>query len=487
MNAMKGLLLGAATGLVAMTGAQAADLPVKAKPVEYVKVCSLYGAGFFYVPGTDTCLKIGMYIRSQHAYGNAGNINSIYALTGSNNRAQDYYTYQSRIMLTTDWRTQSDYGVIRAYAAILANQGTNDQSPNAPNAFSANGVGGILRAFIQFAGFTIGHSVSSFDFTSYQNYGYLAPIGASSGVNGIDLMAYTWQLGNGVSVSVDLEDGKNARSNNIINVNGVSIGAGGAFSATNGLNNNSSRAWTPDFAGNIRIDQAWGSAQISGALHNNTAGQLGVAPAVTAVGPDNWGYALQAGIRLNNFLMPKDMIEGAVVYSKGALGYALTNPNQQLYGAGNSVAVGWAPDVVYNTAGQSELTEAWTFSGAYEHNWNNQWRTSIFAYGTQVNFSDNARTMLCAAPATYNSAVTGAGFSNCSPNFSQQQLSTRTAWNPHPTLEIGLDLIWLHADTANAGTATLAATATGRQAGTYVVEDQDKYMAILRVIKTILP
>ena len=47
MNAMKGLLLASAAGLVAMSSAQAADLPVKAKPVEYVKVCSLYGAGFF--------------------------------------------------------------------------------------------------------------------------------------------------------------------------------------------------------------------------------------------------------------------------------------------------------------------------------------------------------------------------------------------------------------------------------------------------------
>ena len=26
-----------------------------AAPVEYVKICSLYGAGYFYVPGTDTC------------------------------------------------------------------------------------------------------------------------------------------------------------------------------------------------------------------------------------------------------------------------------------------------------------------------------------------------------------------------------------------------------------------------------------------------
>jgi hypothetical protein len=45
-------------------GAQAADLPVKAKAVEYVRICSLYGAGFFYIPGTDTCIKIGGYLRA---------------------------------------------------------------------------------------------------------------------------------------------------------------------------------------------------------------------------------------------------------------------------------------------------------------------------------------------------------------------------------------------------------------------------------------
>ena len=49
MKLMKTILLGSAAGLVAVAGAQAADLPVKAKPVEYVRVCSLYGAGFWYV------------------------------------------------------------------------------------------------------------------------------------------------------------------------------------------------------------------------------------------------------------------------------------------------------------------------------------------------------------------------------------------------------------------------------------------------------
>ena len=65
MKMVKSLLLGSAAGLVAVTAGQAADLPVKAKPVEYVKVCSLYGAGFYYMPGTDLCLKIGGWVREQ--------------------------------------------------------------------------------------------------------------------------------------------------------------------------------------------------------------------------------------------------------------------------------------------------------------------------------------------------------------------------------------------------------------------------------------
>src|SRR5262249_33846728 len=67
-----GIFLGSAAALAIGSGAQAADLPVKAKPVEYVRVCSMYGAGFWYVPGTDTCLKIGSYVREQVEW-NAGN------------------------------------------------------------------------------------------------------------------------------------------------------------------------------------------------------------------------------------------------------------------------------------------------------------------------------------------------------------------------------------------------------------------------------
>ena len=63
---IKSLLIGSAAALVAVSGARAADAVVaEPEAVEYVKVCDAYGAGFFYIPGTETCLKIGGYVRYQ--------------------------------------------------------------------------------------------------------------------------------------------------------------------------------------------------------------------------------------------------------------------------------------------------------------------------------------------------------------------------------------------------------------------------------------
>src|SRR5450432_1621065 len=89
MKMVKSLLLGSAAGFVAMAGAQAADLPVKAKPVEYVKICSLYGAGFYYIPGTDMCIKVGGYVRTQAEYQSvnglaAGSTNGVTTPTTTN-------------------------------------------------------------------------------------------------------------------------------------------------------------------------------------------------------------------------------------------------------------------------------------------------------------------------------------------------------------------------------------------------------------------
>src|SRR6266571_4567110 len=121
MKMVKSLLLGTAAGLVAVAGAQAADLPVKAKPVEYVKVCSVYGEGFFYVPGTDTCIKIGGYVRQDLYVGQASTSfrPAISSGVARLNRIDTAYSlWQSTEELSTDVRTQTEYGTLRAYTRV---------------------------------------------------------------------------------------------------------------------------------------------------------------------------------------------------------------------------------------------------------------------------------------------------------------------------------------------------------------------------------
>src|SRR5215467_4889175 len=107
MKMVKSLVLGSAAGLIAMSGAQAADLPVKAKAVEYVRVCSLYGAGFFYIPGSDTCIKLGGYLRVDTTFNGSGTQNdpAWNGDPGQGNRYRDYFITRSRLAFTVDTRT----------------------------------------------------------------------------------------------------------------------------------------------------------------------------------------------------------------------------------------------------------------------------------------------------------------------------------------------------------------------------------------------
>ena len=67
------LLLSSAAAFAVVGGAQAADLSV-AEPVDYVKVCDAFGAGYWYIPGSDTCLKIGGHARFDVNFHSTSNV-----------------------------------------------------------------------------------------------------------------------------------------------------------------------------------------------------------------------------------------------------------------------------------------------------------------------------------------------------------------------------------------------------------------------------
>jgi hypothetical protein len=141
--------------------------------VQYVKICSLYGVGFYYVPGTDMCIKIGGWVRAEYAYGDNGNFAWGWANNNANNRNTNNSTWRARGYITADARNQTEYGTVRGYLAVGLST-NNIGFDNAGNTFSSN------RAFIQWAGFTFGLTQSFFDFynspaTSY--WGSLPGVG----------------------------------------------------------------------------------------------------------------------------------------------------------------------------------------------------------------------------------------------------------------------------------------------------------------------
>jgi hypothetical protein len=66
MTPVRSLLLACAAALAASGGAQAAELPSRnAFAVDLVRTCSAFGADFFSIPGTETCLRIGERVRAE--------------------------------------------------------------------------------------------------------------------------------------------------------------------------------------------------------------------------------------------------------------------------------------------------------------------------------------------------------------------------------------------------------------------------------------
>ena len=202
MKMVKSLLLGSAAGLVAMAGAQAADLPVKAKPVQYVKICSLYGVGFYYIPGTDMCIKMGGWVRAEYAYGDNGNMTR--GPVGNGNAKQTAPRATARSVLVATSRlmpaTRPNTARFAATSRLVLAPATS-VSNTAANQFSAN------RAFIQWAGFTFGLAQSFFDFYSVPATSYWGIFPASdTGDPGWFTMGYTAQFGNGFSATIAAEE-----------------------------------------------------------------------------------------------------------------------------------------------------------------------------------------------------------------------------------------------------------------------------------------
>ena len=203
---IKSLLIGSAAAFAAVSGAQAADAIVAAEPepMEYVRVCDAFGTGYFYIPGTETCLKIGGYVRFQvnvgeeAAYDNSGN--PAYRAREIDGGPSDWDS-GTQVYLTLDAKSDTELGTLTGYIALEA-----DNDGWASDVYTD-------EAYIQLGGFKAGLIYSNWDkgingetddlhggnvFNSIQ---YIYEGGAFSALLSVDELEYNIDHSNGVGVT----------------------------------------------------------------------------------------------------------------------------------------------------------------------------------------------------------------------------------------------------------------------------------------------
>jgi hypothetical protein len=533
MNILKNIFAGSAAGLLVVQSAVAADLPVKAKAVEYVKVCSLYGAGFFYIPGTDTCLKLSGYMRIDTTFnGNVYNQPAWSSDLGQQNRFRDYFSARSRLGLTVDTRTATEYGVVRTFGLAdfqFTTLGFSSTNPVFFNTTSPVGFanlldtpgGGYVAAsllFIQFAGFTFGKSYSAYA-TPWQGYPgnntvYL--LGGHDSVTGVNNIKYTAEFGNGISASIGLDDPTVFDRTVVANLNLP-------ITPTGGLANTYAGVHAPDVVGNIRVDQAWGLFQISAAAHevngsynilNSSwtgvgaaffptlapAGATGLAPgqpsALSEISghPDSkWGGSVMMALQIKNIPTGAgDDIKMDVSWAKGTtknvISTSSTSPFFTMFGGSSigyqSVGFGATTDAVWLPTfnggdGSLHLTEAWGIRGAFNHNWDAIWSSSLFGSYSAVRYDSVAKTQICTIYTAFRAAVHSADYS-CNPDYNVAMLGVVTRWTPVKNLAFSAEALWFYLDQKFAGTAVLTPTAP-KPTATYEYRDQQTVSFNVRV------
>ena len=380
MSITKSLMLGSAAVLATVVGAQAADLPSKkAAPATYVKICDAYGAGFFFIPGTDTCIKVGGYVRVDYDYRperkntitsttNSGNTSDATKLTGKDTTTSGFY---NRATLQVDARTPTAMGVARTFMALRLESGSGFLAKSATQP-------ALEGAFVQWAGFTAGQAPHPFANMSSWSYNTHYWTGWPSGIR---QLTYTGVFGGGFSATVGITDAHN--------YNAVSTAAKDSTNAAVWAGKEEAIE-TPGYngivyVGNVRYDQAWGSVQVMGAAHSGGDLTGGTASVVNTTGVKKSGYAIGAGATFKlPMLAAGDEVQMTLVYAdrlNNLLADAGVNtPSAAAYGY-NPLG---GPSVSFNDA------SGWSVGAQLRHYWTAQVRSQL--YGSYTTRDGNSST-----------------------------------------------------------------------------------------------
>ena len=442
--------------------------------MQYVKICDAYGAGFFYIPGTDTCLRVGGLVLADLSVSNtpnrlAGVGGAVIGLGGivpgfQPPASRDAVSWGALGRIELDARTQSPWGTVRSFIRVDSYFGSGAVANTGALSNTILGLGSLgtqaarestvlSKGFIQFAGFTMGRIQSMFDFyADAATYGGLR--GSNQTVNGL---AYTATFGGGFSATLSIEDEVSHRGRGTV-ASSVTPGVFGVpLHAVQFLGTR-----MPDIVANLRVDQPWGSAQLSAAVHRVGVGMYNGAAFGTTPGnallnkSDSLGFAVQGGVKFNlPMIAPGDTLWLQATYAKGAVGY--TNGSNLAFVNGVDISTnmgvgiarvssgnGWQNgvvdgDCVFTQTGNCDKSTSFAVVGAFTHYWTPSVKSWLGAAYYSVRYSDNSTNPIPAALAV------GTSFFQTPPtNYREFDLVAGLGWNPIRGFEIGAEVTWMH-------------------------------------------
>lgn len=337
-----------------------ADETTLAESGSALESCPEYGTGFYRLPNSDTCLKIGgqITVTSEANFAKnalyaetlylAGNPFIIYDILPSEALPLKAET-EAVISVTT--ASNTDFGPLVSFASI---KGINSLQ---------QATLGLDQAFMAIGGFTIGRRSSFFDFSTGLSFtaGY-----ASNATT--TLIAYGKNVGSGGRLTVSLEDSKDRRVED------------GTWALRGG------HALPDVVVAASYEDQRWGAVQLSAAVTKLTDNRV---TDCCGVPGDSYGWAIAAGAEYRTKIAGYfgRFIFGAA-YAEGALSYLGAFP--------------FATDYVVDSDATLVRTKGYSLLASYEHVWSDRFKSTLTVSG--ISTRTKTREMLWAPSAVLATA-----------------------------------------------------------------------------------
>jgi hypothetical protein len=229
-------------------GAQAADLSI-AEPVDYVKVCDAFGAGYWYIPGTDTCLKIGGYVQFD-VYFQTSMAEDWASNSTSHHAASWKFSTEAGLNVTA--KSMTEYGPLTGFIdlrGLSANEDASNKVEYTPSTASFDAISGnryayLDSAWLELGMLLVGRTGSIYDYSGGFTWDWKDYDSDSSA----DQVRLTWAM-SGFGLQLAIEDPRDRWGTDL----------SGSYSM-------------PNIVGNITMSQGHWSAKLSGGFAETTFG-----------------------------------------------------------------------------------------------------------------------------------------------------------------------------------------------------------------------